>query len=34
MNDQIVKGLTLLLLYLTLWGEKVFDDFGIHRAWR
>lgn len=34
MNDQIVKDLTLLLLYLTSWEEEVFDDFKIHRAWK
>jgi hypothetical protein len=34
MNDQIVKDLTLLLLYLTSWEEEVFDDFRIHRAWK
>ena len=34
MNDQIVKDLTLLLLHLTSWEEKVFDDFRIHRAWK
>jgi len=34
MNDQIVKDLTLLLLYLTSWKEEVFDDFVIRRAWK
>jgi hypothetical protein len=34
MDDQIVKDLTLLLLYLTSWEEKVFDDFTICRAWK
>ena len=34
MNDQIVKDLTLLLLYLTLWEEEVFDDFTVRRAWK
>jgi hypothetical protein len=34
MNDQIVKDLTLLLLYLTSWEEEVFDDFTIRRAWK
>ena len=34
MDDQIVQDLTLLLLYLTSWEEKVFDDFTVHRAWK
>jgi len=34
MNDQVVEDLTLLLLYLTSWEEKVFDDFRIRRAWK
>ena len=34
MNDQTVKDLTLLLIYLTSWEKKAFDDFIIHRAWK
>jgi len=34
MNDQLVEDLTLLLIYLTSWEERVFDDFTIHRAWK
>jgi hypothetical protein len=34
MNDQVVEDLTLLLLYLTSWEEKVFDDFIVRRAWK
>ena len=34
MNDQVVEDLTLLLIYLTSWEERAFDDFTVHRAWK
>lgn len=34
MEDQVIEELTLLLLYLTSWEEKVYADFKIHRAWK
>jgi hypothetical protein len=34
MTNQTIEELTLLLLYLTSWEEKVFADFTIHRAWK
>lgn len=34
MKNQTIQDLTLLLLYLTSWEERVFDDFSIQRAWK
>jgi DNA-binding PadR family transcriptional regulator len=34
MTDQAVEDLTLLLLYLTSWEEKVYGDLTVHRAWK
>lgn len=34
MEDQIIKDLTLLLLHLTSWEERVYQDLTIHRAWK
>ena len=34
MKDQAVEDLTLLLLYLTSWEEKVYGDLTVHRAWK
>ena len=34
MEDQIVKDLTLLLLHLTSWEERVHEELTIHRAWK
>jgi hypothetical protein len=34
MKDQAVEDLTLLLLYLTSWEEKVYGDQTVHRAWK
>jgi hypothetical protein len=31
---QQIEELTLLLLYLTSWEEKVLDDFTTQRAWK
>jgi hypothetical protein len=34
MADQTIEELTLLLLYLTSWEERVFADLTIRRAWK
>ncbi|MFC2037372.1 DUF6429 family protein [Chloroflexota bacterium] len=34
MRDQIVEDLTLLLLHLTSWEERLHEDLTIHRAWK
>ena len=34
MQDQTMADLTLLLLYLTSWEEKVHSDLSVHRAWK
>jgi hypothetical protein len=34
LQDQAVEDLTLLLLYLTSWEEKVYGDLMVHRAWK
>jgi hypothetical protein len=34
MDDQIVEDLTLLLLHLTAWEERVYEGMTIHRAWK
>ena len=34
MEDQIIEDLTLLLLHLTSWEERVHKDLTIHRAWK
>ena len=34
MQDQAIEDLTLLLLYLTSWEEKVHGDLTVHRAWK
>jgi hypothetical protein len=34
MESQHIEELTLLLLYLTSWEEKVLTDFTIRRAWK
>ena len=34
MKDQAVENLTLLLIYLTSWEEKVYGDVTVHRAWK
>ena len=33
-EDRIVEELTLLLLYLTLWEERVVADLVVQRAWK
>jgi hypothetical protein len=33
-QDQTLEDLTLLLLYLTSWEEKVHDNLTVHRAWK
>jgi hypothetical protein len=33
-EEQIIEDLTLLLLYLTSWQEKVYGDLTVHRAWK
>ncbi len=32
--EKHIEALTLLLLYLTSWEEKVFEDFTVRRAWK
>jgi hypothetical protein len=32
MQEQAIEDLTLLLLYLTSWEEKVYGDLTVHRA--
>jgi hypothetical protein len=34
MEDQIIEDLTLLLLHLTSWEERVHEELIIHRAWK
>jgi DNA-binding PadR family transcriptional regulator len=34
MEDQIIEDLTLLLLHLTSWEERVHEELTIHRAWK
>ena len=34
MEDQIIEDLTLLLLHLTSWEERVYEGMTIHRAWK
>jgi hypothetical protein len=34
MEDQIIEDLTLLLLHLTSWEERVYEGLTIHRAWK
>lgn len=34
MEDQIIEDLTLLLLHLTSWEERVHEDLTIQRAWK
>jgi DNA-binding PadR family transcriptional regulator len=34
MEDQIVEDLTLLLLHLTSWEERIHKELTIHRAWK
>ena len=34
MADQIIEDLTLLLLHLTSWEERIHEDLTIHRAWK
>lgn len=34
MEDQVVEDLTLLLLHLTSWEERVHEELTIHRAWK
>lgn len=34
MEDQIVEELTLLLLHLTSWEERIHTELTIHRAWK
>lgn len=34
MEDQIIEDLTLLLLHLTSWEERVYQDLTIQRAWK
>jgi len=33
-NKQQIKDLTLLLLYLTSWEEKIVSDLKIRRSWK
>jgi hypothetical protein len=33
-EDQLVEELTLLLLYLTSWEERVVADMAVQRAWK
>jgi hypothetical protein len=33
-QDQTLEDLTLLLIYLTSWEEKVYRDLTVHRAWK
>jgi hypothetical protein len=33
-QDQTLEDLTLLLIYLTSWEEKVYGDLTVHRAWK
>jgi DNA-binding PadR family transcriptional regulator len=33
-QDQALEDLTLLLIYLTSWEEKVYGDLTVHRAWK
>jgi hypothetical protein len=34
MEESIVEELTLLLLYLTSWEERVYGDVTVQRAWK
>jgi DNA-binding PadR family transcriptional regulator len=34
MEDEIIEDLTLLLLHLTSWEERIHEDLTIHRAWK
>jgi len=34
MEDQIIEDLTLLLLHVTSWEERVYEGMTIHRAWK
>ena len=34
MEDQIIEDLTLLLLHLTSWEERVHEELTIQRAWK
>ena len=34
MEEAIVEELTLLLLYLTSWKERVYGDLTVQRAWK
>ena len=34
MEDQIIEDLTLLLLHLTSWEERVHEELTMHRAWK
>ena len=34
MEDQIIEDLTLLLLHLTSWEERIHEDLTIRRAWK
>lgn len=34
MEDQAIEELTLLLLYLTSWEERIFGDLTVRRAWK
>ncbi len=33
-QDRTLEDLTLLLIYLTSWEEKVYGDLTVHRAWK
>ena len=33
-QDQTLEDLTLLLIYLTSWDEKVYGDLTVRRAWK
>ena len=33
-QDQTLEDLTLLLIYLSSWEEKVYGDLTVHRAWK
>ena len=34
LQDQTLEDLTLLLIYLSSWEEKVYGDLTVHRAWK